>query len=158
MDPRNQLDNMAAVVTSSFLVDNILNQQRQNTSDAFENRIAAEPTEPYISPHGILCPPSQQLYSYGGERRMVKYERQSHHGQDLGSIYPRNRIDSEYQRRPDEQLTFGDLKTETRHDLEELSCMVAEAERKAVRTNQVLTQPGDNSKFFIIFREIKSEK
>lgn len=148
MDPRNALDNMAAVVTSSFLVDNILNQQRQNTSDAFENRIS-EQTEPsYISPHGILCPPSAQLYSYGSERRMAKYER---HHDDMGSINPRNRMENEYQRR-DDQMTFGDLKPETRQDLEELSCMVAEAERKAVRTNQVLNQPNETSKktFFTI--------
>ena len=128
---RNSFDNMA-VVTTSFLVDSILNQRQQQHVDVFENRLsgssggAGHPMEPSYGhpPHGFVGyqPPTAPPYLYGGERRIPKWER--HGGEDeLGNgpdgpaspISPRYRmaagIDYLAAARREEMMTFGDLKS-----------------------------------------------
>jgi hypothetical protein len=149
MDPtRSNLDSMsnAVVTTTSFLVDSILNQRQ--TVDVFENRLSnsGPPMEPtYVPPHGFGgYQPSAPPYLYGSERRMPKpWDRHDEVG--LGGdaagttspIGPRCRLSvGEYQAgRRDDMMTFGDLKNNPRVEVDPgLSCMVAEAERKAVLT------------------------
>lgn len=178
---RNSFDNMT-VVTTSFLVDSILNQRQQQNVDVFENRLsggtgggssaagAGHPMEPPYGPppHGFsgYQPPSAPPYLYGGERRIPKWER---HGaeDELGNggpdgpaspISPRYRMaaagmDYLAAARREEMMTFGDLKSSEQAKQLGMdpagltSCMVAEAERKAVHTNQILpTDNNNNSK------------
>ena len=162
---RNSFDNMSAVVTTSFLVDSILNQRQQQHVDVFENRLSTSsatghPMDSYGGTHGPFGyqGPAAPPYLYGGERRIPKWERHGDEG-DLGEnggpgggpggptspISPRYRMGGmDYlvaARQREEMMTFGDLKNEQGNKISPaldptgLSCMVAEAERKGAHTN-----------------------
>lgn len=128
MDPRNSLEGMA-VVTSSFLVDDILNRRHDN-SEVYENRMS-EPTEQnFLTPSRLdLCATAAPLYSFGDRRTPKDFDRSCVDSED------RYRLPNSCTSRRSNSLNFDPTKdnliNDTRNQYEGLSCMVAEAERKA---------------------------
>ena len=146
MDPRSSLDKIA-VVTSSFFVDDILRQQ--STNDIYENRITkANERQHYFHSQELNLCATAPLYSFGDKGTIKDYARSHEHNLN------RTRIENPIEKR-NELLHYQKIKespTTENRPFEELSCMVAEAERKAERTaslshsNSRLDQPNNASK------------
>lgn len=143
MDPRNSLDSMA-VVTSSFLVDDILNRREENTDGSYENRIAVTVS---FSTQGLNFCASAPMYSYGDRRTTKEYETRLHDehlSRHRASHYDSRESSFNFEIK---DLSHADVAS---RGYEELSCMVAEAERKAENARHVFDQPNETSKISFI--------
>lgn len=147
MDPRNSLEGMA-VVTSSFLVDDILNRRHEN-SDVYENRMSEVPDQNFLSPSRLDLCATAPLYSFGDRRTPKDFDRSCIDNDD------RYRLPNSCARRSN-SLNFDHMKDnlmpDPRNQYEGLSCMVAEAERKAEENaRHAVNPPNEAGKKFILF-------